>query len=81
MNELINHEAVYRTAPATPGLLKIVRAIIFQTPPWQPMWHNWLLCYCKYHAGIFSADFTTFEWFVRSILIICQRNEKNIPLW
>ena len=21
MNELINHEAVYRTAPATPGLL------------------------------------------------------------
>ena len=22
MNELINHEAVYRTAPATPGLLK-----------------------------------------------------------
>ena len=24
MNELINHEAVYRTAPATPGLLIIV---------------------------------------------------------
>ena len=22
VNELINHEAVYRTAPATPGLLK-----------------------------------------------------------
>ena len=22
MNELINHEAVYRTAPATPGLIK-----------------------------------------------------------
>ena len=22
MNESINHEAVYRTAPATPGLLK-----------------------------------------------------------
>ena len=25
MNELMNHEAVYRTAPATPGLL-IIRA-------------------------------------------------------
>ena len=24
MNELINDEAVYRTAPATPGLLKIM---------------------------------------------------------
>ena len=24
MNELINYEAVYRTAPATPGLLKIL---------------------------------------------------------
>ena len=24
MNELINHEGVYRTAPATPGLLKTV---------------------------------------------------------
>ena len=23
MNQLINHEAVYRTAPATPGLLNI----------------------------------------------------------
>ena len=22
LNELMNHEAVYRTAPATPGLLK-----------------------------------------------------------
>jgi hypothetical protein len=28
MNQLINDEAVYRTAPATPGLL-----IIFQTIP------------------------------------------------
>ena len=24
LNELINYEAVYRTAPATPGLLKIL---------------------------------------------------------
>ena len=35
LNQLINYEAVYRTAPATPGLLKIVvaeyqpRAMIF----------------------------------------------------
>ena len=28
MNELINDEAVYRTAPATPGLLNII-----QIPP------------------------------------------------
>ena len=30
MTELINDEAVYRTAPATPGLLKIVRRWGFQ---------------------------------------------------
>jgi hypothetical protein len=27
-NQLINHEAVYRTAPATPGLLKTLKESI-----------------------------------------------------
>jgi hypothetical protein len=29
INKLINYEAVYRTAPATPGLLKIYRAFLW----------------------------------------------------
>ena len=28
MNELMNDEAVYRTAPATPGLLKTTQAVL-----------------------------------------------------
>ena len=33
MNELINHEAVYRTAPATPGLLIISQPRIVVVVP------------------------------------------------
>ena len=30
MNESMNHEAVYRAAPATPGLLKSLPSIIYE---------------------------------------------------
>ena len=36
MNELINHEAVYRTAPATPGLLIIGNKGVCRTAPATP---------------------------------------------
>ena len=31
MNELMNDEAVYRTAPATPGLLNMLKESTFKT--------------------------------------------------
>jgi hypothetical protein len=39
MNELINDKAVYRTAPATPGLLKVIINFFF------------LICWCFLGIG------------------------------
>ena len=39
MNELINDEAVYRTAPATPGLLNIKYYPDCRTPPLPTLIH------------------------------------------
>ena len=55
MNELINHEAVYRTAPATPGLLNmsltnVVAFIEISSTPFRVLmtnsrgWENVLVC-------------------------------------
>ena len=50
MNELINYEAVYRTAPATPGLLITLYAVI-------PLYCNNLL---NRYINIVSIDFKLF---------------------
>ena len=40
MNQLMNHEGVYRTAPATPGLLTILFSIwIFLIPIVLHIWY------------------------------------------
>ena len=49
INQLMNHEAVYRTAPATPGLLKTEsknsRTLCFFTP-FPPM--SWTLFFSEH---------------------------------
>ena len=34
--------------------------IIFHMPPWSVMWLLWGLCYFRFHAEMFSAEFTRF---------------------
>ena len=49
MNELINYKAVYRTAPAIPGLLNIDATIRIVREMLCLQYAGFLLCQCLFH--------------------------------